>query len=198
MSVVSSLKLTVVDGCSLEEELRNILLPAQVIKDFEGHERVLPRYFYEIPDRQTANETNLTEHFAICEFLSTDVREAERLHSYPQYIPCSIVLLAHTLEAFRERCSSFVHIAANGGYRSPSHKLNRQASTHSWGTAANIYRIGDDSLTEKEKIEKYIKLAAQSIPGAFVREFGRSTGYADDHLHIDLGYTLYEPPVSKR
>jgi hypothetical protein len=31
------------------------------------------------------------------------------------------------------------------------------------------------------------------IPGVWVRPFGQEDGEADDHLHIDIGYTVFEP-----
>ena len=31
------------------------------------------------------------------------------------------------------------------------------------------------------------------IPGVWVRPFGTDDGEADDHLHIDIGYTLFDP-----
>jgi hypothetical protein len=88
---------------------------------------------------------------------------------------------------------TFVHVAANGGYRSPRHALTRHASRHCWGTAANIYRIGDTYLDNRDEIEKYAAIARRVIPGVWIRPFGSEDGEADDHLHIDLGYTLFEP-----
>ena len=81
----------------------------------------------------------------------------------------------------------------NGGYRSPRHALTRHASRHCWGTAANIYRIGDTWLDNREEIEKYAAIALRVIPGVWVRPYGQEVGEADDHLHIDIGYTVFDP-----
>jgi len=103
------------------------------------------------------------------------------------------VLLAAGLELFRLEVGTLVHVAANGGYRSPGHALTRHASRHCWGTAANIYRIGDTVLDSREEIEKYAAIAQRVIPGVWVRPFGPEDGEADDHLHLDLGYTVFDP-----
>ena len=52
-----------------------------------------------------------------------------------------------------------MHIAVNGGYRSPSHKLAVGATPHMWGTAADVYRIGSSILREQDAIEKYNRVA---------------------------------------
>jgi hypothetical protein len=103
------------------------------------------------------------------------------------------VLLAAALELFRLEVGTYVHVAANGGYRSPRHALTRHASRHCWGTAANIYRIGDTFLDTREEIEKYAAIARRVIPGVWVRPFGQEDGQADDHLHLDIGYTVFDP-----
>ena len=69
-----------------------------------------------------------------------------------------------------EAVGTFVHVSANGGYRSPSHALTRNASTHCWGTAVNIYRIGDTFLDDRASIERYAGVAREvadigSAPG---------------------------------
>ena len=92
--------------------------------------------------RRCARE--LTPNFGLWEFIDVDVREAEPLRRFPRYVPCAVTLLARALERFRDHVGTFVHVAANGGYRSPAHALTAHASPHCWGTAANIYRIGDD------------------------------------------------------
>jgi hypothetical protein len=52
-----------------------------------------------------------------------DVREVEAMRTFPRYVPCAVALLATALEVFRAEVGTFVHIAANGGYRSPGHAL---------------------------------------------------------------------------
>lgn len=103
------------------------------------------------------------------------------------------MLIASALEVIRAEFNSYIHIAANGGYRSPSHQLSTHASPHSWATAANIYRIADEYLEDEDRIEKYKRVAERAVEGLWVRPFGHTVGLADDHLHIDLGYSLYVP-----
>jgi hypothetical protein len=187
------LPLRVVDGLRLGEPYRQALKPGALIVDEEGRARRLPRFFYEVGSYTVATETQLAPNFHLHELLEVDVREAAVLRRFPRYLPCAVALLAASLSLFRDRVGAMVYVAANGGYRSPSHGRSRAASTHCWGTAANIYRIGDDYLDSRETIEKYAALAMQALPHAWVRPWGHGPGLADDHLHIDLGYATVVP-----
>lgn len=193
MSNSVALPLPVVDGLELDERHQRALCPDQIIRDRRGRLRRLPRFFYEVDSWQTAQSVDLTEHFALWEFLTVDVREAEPLRTFPRYVPCAVTALAVHLELLREATGTFIHIAANGGYRSPGHGLTDGASAHCWGTAANIYRIGDDYLDTQEKIERYARMAEKRIPGVWTRPYGHEKGFADDHLHLDVGYMLLVP-----
>ena len=103
-------------------------------------------------------------------------------------------ILAFYLEQFRVAAGASVHIAVNGGYRSPSHKLAFNASPHLWGTAADIYRIGTTILKTKDAIEKYNEIAEDVTDEVHVLPYGPVTGKnADDHVHLDLGYITLIP-----
>jgi hypothetical protein len=123
-----------------------------------------------------------------------DCREATLLLSqFPHYVPCAIVVLARFLEDFRREVDAPVFISANGGYRSPAHQIGGANSIHAWGTAANIYRVGDTFLADGRSIEKYRAIAASLSPAVFVRPFGHEPGQTNDHLHIDLGFVSLTP-----
>ena len=179
--------LRLVDARTLDEGFRAILRPGELIRDAEGRARRLPVHYYEVPSWDAALATQLTPHFGVWELLDVDFREAERMRTFPRYVPCAITLLAAYLELFRERLGSVVRIAANGGYRSPGHALSTHASPHSWGAAANIYRIGSEMMDSQERIEKYGRLAEETLRGVRARPF------AFDHVHVDLGYLTVEP-----
>ena len=186
--------LKVVDAFDLDDELRGILKPGEMVRDSQGRRHRLPRYFYEIPSKEVGMTTRLTTHFGINEFILTDLKEAERLNGFPRYVPCAIRVLAFYLEQFRAACGASVHVAVNGGYRSPSHKLAHNATPHMWGTAADIYRIGKDILKTKETIEKYNEIAEELSDEITVLPYGHVTGKnADDHVHLDLGYITLVP-----
>lgn len=186
--------LKVVDAFDLDDELRAILKPGELIRDGQGRRHRLPRYFYEIPSKPIAMKTRLTTHFGINEFILSDLKEAPRLQEFPRYVPCAIRILAFYLERFRAACGASVHVAVNGGYRTPSHKLAHNATPHMWGTAADIYRIGKDILKTKEAIEKYNEIAEELSDEITVLPYGHVTGKnADDHVHIDLGYITLVP-----
>ena len=154
----------------------------------------LPRYFYEIGSWEEAHEIRLAPHFTLAELMLVDCREARLLLSqFPHYVPCAIVLLARLLEDFRREVGAPVFISANGGYRSPAHQIGGAKSIHAWGTAANVYRVGDTFLCDAKSIEKYRAIAGSLGPAVFVRPFGREYGKTDDHLHIDLGYASLTP-----
>jgi hypothetical protein len=178
--------------------VREVLRPGQALQDRAGTARVLPSSFLQVDSWGQALETQLTPHFALWELIGVDVREAPLLRSFPRYVPCALLLLASALELLRLEVGTTVHVAANGGYRSPGHALSRHASRHCWGTAANIYRIGDAYLDNREEIEKYAEIARRAIPGVWVRPFGQEDGEADDHLHIDIGYTVFDPVEGTR
>jgi hypothetical protein len=188
-----SLPLNLVDGRSLAPELRDVLRPGELLHDREGKARRLPRFFYEVDSWQTARETVIAPNFRLSELLLVDVREHEAVRGFPKYVPCAVALLGAHLQLLREKVGTFVYVAVNGGYRSPSHKATRYASMHCWGTAVNIYRIGDDILDDQEKIERYGAVAARLTPALTFRPYGHTIGFADDHLHLDLGYATVVP-----
>jgi len=186
--------LKVVDAFDLDDELRSILKPGEMLRDDEGRRHRLPRYFYEIASHDFAMSTPLTAHFGINEFIVNDLKEAPRLQQYPRYVPCAVRILAFYLEGFRAAAGASVHIAVNGGYRSPSHKMSHTASPHMWGTAADIYRIGSNILRTQETIEKFNDIAEDLSDDVNVLPYGPVTGRnADDHVHIDLGYITLIP-----
>ncbi len=186
--------LRLVDGRRLERRYRDVLLPGGVLCDHRGQARVLPRYFYEIPDHEAAVSIRLSPHFGLNEFTLVDLKEAARLQQFPRYIPCAVRVLAFYLEQFRREAGASVHIPVNGGYRSPSHKLSLTASPHMWATAADIYRIGTTILKGKESIEKYNGIAEDLSDDIHILPYGHVTGAnADDHIHFDLGYITVIP-----
>lgn len=193
MIVPPSVPLTVVDGLELGEEHRRMLRPGELIEDVEGRKRRLPRYFYEVPSWEESLSVQLAPHFGLWELIDVDFREPPLMRLFPRYVPCAITLLAAHLEVLRQRVGTVVRIAANGGYRSPAHALSRKATAHSWGTAANIYRIGDELMDSEDRIEKYTRLARRVLPGAWTRSYGDGRGDAFDHVHVDIGFTVLAP-----
>jgi hypothetical protein len=187
-----SLALPIVDALHLDEHRRDLLRPDELVVDSAGTRR-LPRYFYEVDSWTTALNTRITENFTLHEFIGVDVREAQALRIFPRYVPCAVTMLAAHLELVREKVATFVHIAANGGYRSPAHILSSDSSAHCWGTAANIYRIGDEYLDSQERIERFARILNRLLPSAWTRPYGHGRGEADDHLHVDLGYAVLVP-----
>jgi len=186
--------LKVVDAFDLDDELRTLLRPGEMVKDEKGRRHRLPRYFYEVPSHEVALGMRLTHHFGLNEFILVDLKEASRLQQFPTYIPCAVKLLAFYLEQFRTAVGASVHIAVNGGYRSPAHKMSHGATPHMWGTAADVYRIGSTILKTKETIEKFNEVAEDLSEDIHVLPYGHVTGTsADDHLHIDLGYITLIP-----
>src|SRR5260370_42275471 len=123
-----------------------------------------------------------------------DGGEADLLLSqFPHYVPCAVILLAMLLEDFRREVGAPVFISANGGYRSPAHQIGGAKSIHAWGTAADIYRVGDTFLDDTKSIEKYAAIAVSLSPAVLVRPFGSGAGETDDHLHLDLGFLTLTP-----
>jgi hypothetical protein len=183
-----------IDGLNLAEEYRALLRPGEPEADSRGNIHRLPRFFYKIGSWQAAREIRLAPHFTLAELMLVDCREARLLLTeFPHYVPCAIALLATWLDGFRREVDAPVFISANGGYRSPAHQIGGAKSIHAWGTAANIYRVGDTFLSDERSIEKYGTIAASLGPAVSVRSFGSEPGKTDDHLHIDLGFAALTP-----
>jgi hypothetical protein len=186
--------LKVVDAFDLDDELRSILKPGEMVRDAQGRRHRLPRYFYEVPTHEIGVNTRLTPHFGLNEFILVDLKESPRLAQFPRYVPCAVRLLAFYMEQFRASAGGSIHVAVNGGYRSPAHKLAIGGTPHMWGTAADIYRIGSAILKTREMIEKYNVVAEDLSEDLYVLPYGHVTGRnADDHVHIDLGYLTLVP-----
>jgi len=183
-----------IDGLRLTEEYRRFLRPGESEAGANGTIHRLPRFFYEVGSWEEAREVRLAPHFTLAELMLVDCREARLLLTqFPHYVPCAILLLARFLEDFRREIDTPVFISANGGYRSPAHQIGGARSIHAWGTAANIYRVGDTLLSDAKSIRKYRAVAASLSPAVFVRPFGGEKGQTSDHLHIDLGYATLTP-----
>src|SRR5438309_9059871 len=186
--------LRAIDGMRLPNEYHVLLRPGESEADINGTVHRLPRFFYEIASWQEAHEVRLAPHFTLAELMLVDCREVRLLLvQFPHYVPCATVLLATLLEDFRREVDAPVFISANGGYRSPTHQIGGANSIHAWGTAGNIYRVGDTFLSDARSIEKYGAIATSLGPAVFVRPFGPRQGQTDDHLHIDLGFASLTP-----
>lgn len=179
----------IVDATRLEEEHRRLLRPGDLL---EG--RALPRYFHQVDSWEEAKSTDLAKNFTLAELLTVDCREAPLLlRHFPHYFPCALLVFARYLQEFRNRVNAPVFIAANGGYRSPAHAENSHASPHAWGTAVNIYRIGDTFLDSSKSIERYARIAESIGPEVKTKPYGPRPGETTDHLHFDIGYVTLEP-----
>lgn len=191
---MTALLLPIVDGLDLAGPIRSLLRPGELLRSRSGEDHRLPRFFYAVESTDVALGTQLTQDFALWEFMEVDLHESPLLRAYPRYVPCAVTALANALQVLRSSVGAPVRIAANGGYRSPSHAVSKACSPHSWGTAANVYRIGADYLDSEERIQRYAEIAARALAGCWLRPFGSGAGQADDHLHLDLGYMTAVPP----
>jgi hypothetical protein len=185
--------LKIVDAFDLDPGLRALLRPGELVEGIGGQYHHLPRYFYEIPSHDAAREIRLTPHFGLNEFLLVDLKEAPRIRAFPRYVPCAIRLVAFYLERLRDAVSAPVHLAVNGGYRSPAHKLSVAATPHMWGTAADLYKVGTVELRDRDPIETYNRVIEDLSDDLYVMPYGHEIGKADDHIHVDLGYVTLVP-----
>ena len=186
--------LPVVDGLTLSPRLRALLRPGEPMQDYAGRTHFLPRFFYQVENWDLAKATKLAPNFSLAELMAVDCREADGLlRTFPHYVPCAVSILARYLDQFRQRVGAPVSIAVNGGYRSPSHGFSSAASPHLWGTAANIYRVGDTLLDSQRAIERYAAVAQDLGQEVFAKPYGIQPGETDDHLHVDIGYVHLAP-----
>src|SRR5438270_13402749 len=183
-------ELKAVDGLKLAAEYRAALRPGEAVEAENGALHHLPRFFFEVPSWEEAHSLRVATHFNLSELMTVDSREADLLlRTFPHYVPCAILALARYLEDFRREVEAPVFISANGGYRSPAHRANKAPTLHSWGTAADIYRIGDNYLDDEKSITRYGRIASSLGPDVFVR----ADRHGDDHLQVDLGYLTLVP-----
>jgi len=188
--VNGSRELQAVDGLTLSAEHRAALRPGEGVRDENCNLHHLPRFFFEVPSWKEAHSLRVASHFSLSELITVDTREAELLlRTFPHYVPCAILALARYLEDFRRQVDAPVFVSANGGYRSPAHRINRGPSLHNWGTAADIYRVGDTYLNDEKSITRYAEIAASLGAEVNVRAFREG----DDHLQVDLGYLTLVP-----
>ena len=162
------LPLPIIDGFELGAPHRSLLMPGAIVRDSHARSRRLPRFFFGVESWALALETHLTPHFALWEFMDVDLYEPAPLRQFPRYVPCAVTALAAHLEVLRTQVGLPVHIAANGGYRSPSHGRSQPG-------------------------ERYSSLAADLLPAIRPRPYGPGPGCVDDHLHLDLGYVTAVP-----
>jgi hypothetical protein len=185
--------LPLVDATTLASPHRELLRPGELLPDRNGELHRLPRLFYVVESNAVALNTSLTPHFGLWEFMEVDLYEAAPLRKYPRFVPCAVTVIAAALEVLRAEIGASIRVAANGGYRSPAHAGSQSGSPHCWATAANIYRIGNDYLDNEEKIQRYAAVAAKTLAGCWTRPYGVERGFADDHLHVDVGYVTVVP-----
>ena len=179
-----------VDGLNLSAEHRAALRPGEAVTDEQGKVHHLPRFFFEVPSWEEAHSLRVATHFNLSELMTVDSREADLLlRTFPHHVPCAVLALARYLEDLRREVDAPVFISANGGYRSPAHRANRRTGAHSWGTAADIYRIGDTYLDDEKAIDRHGQIAASLGAEVFVRPYTPG----DDHLHVDLGFLTLVP-----
>jgi hypothetical protein len=193
LTVEKEFGLKVVDAFDLDAEVRSLLRPHEMAEDKHGRQHRLPRYFYEVPSHEAAKDIRLTPSFGLNEFLLVDLKESQRLRNYPRYVPCAVRTLAFYLQRLREVTAAPLHIAVNGGYRSPAHKLSIGATPHMWGTAVDLYRVGSVVLRDQHAIETYNRVAEELTDDWWVMPYGHEIGKADDHIHLDLGYVTVVP-----
>ena len=185
--------LTVVDARELKGELRDVLAPGEEVKDEAGIVRTRPTHFYRVESWEAAREVTLAPYMSLYEFIDVDVREHPLARQYPRYVPGAVSLLAACLSALRQEFGTYLHVSANGGYRTPAHARSRESSCHSWGTAADIYRVGDDFLNDEETIARYADKIRSVMPGVRMKSYGDGPDETIDHLHLDLGYLVVNP-----
>lgn len=185
--------LPIVDGLQLSPAHRDLLRPGELMYTHAGDVHRLPRFFYAVESSAVAVNTLLTPNFGLWEFIEVDLHEAPLLRTYPRYVPCAVTVLAAALEVLRTQVGVPVRIAANGGYRSPAHHAAVSGSPHCWATAANVYRIGPDYIDNEERIRHYAAIVSSVLAGCWTRPYGPESGFADDHLHLDLGYVTVVP-----
>lgn len=164
----------------------------------------LPRYYFAIHSNQEL-EIPLAEHFKLREFMSGT--EISNGLTFPYYIPIATIRLAEAMEALRVKLGKSINCS---GYRSSlyhSYKRKPNAkSSHRFGTAIDIQKIGGIPVNNKKILNSIYKVALdlKFAPGKrsqglsslgfeyaeSAEELKRTTGL--NHAHLDMGYITQE------
>ena len=67
------------------------------------------------------------------------------------------------------------------------------AGGDTWWLEIGPVDLGAPVITIQRRDQLIAAIARRVIPGVWVRPYGQEDGQADDHLHIDLGYTVFDP-----
>src|SRR5437868_15321363 len=86
-------QIKVVDAFDLDDELRSLLKPGEMVRDSQGRRKRLPRYFYEVASHDAAVQLRLTQHCGLNEVMRVDLKEAPRLQEFRRYGPGPVRLL---------------------------------------------------------------------------------------------------------
>ena len=185
--------LRIITPSSMPGEVRAILKPGEIIQDHQGRIRQRPTHYFRVENEAQARKTRIAPYFRVHEFIDVDVYETASLRVWPRYMPCAVAILAAHLSALRATLGEGIYISANGGFRSPQHRKSTPDSIHAWGTAANIYRIGDEYLSKPEQVRKWRQRMRRLLPTASFRPIPCGGDSVVDHLHIDIGYVTHVP-----
>ena len=124
--------------------VRSLLMPGVRVRDSHARLRRLPRFFYVVDSWNVALETRLTPHFAIWEFMDVDLFEPAPLRRFPRYVPCAVTVARRASRGAARASWRRLFTLRRTADIDRRRTANRSpGSPHCWGTAANIYRIGD-------------------------------------------------------
>ena len=191
---MSHFPLPIVDGFELDAPVRSLLMPGVAVRDSHARLRRLPRFFYAVESWNVALETQ-----ADAAFRDVGVHGRRSLRAGAA-APVSALraVRGHVARRASRGAARADRIVRFTSPRTADIDRRRTAnrspgSPHCWGTAANIYRIGDLYLDERDAIEKYAALAIGLLPALRARPYGPGPGCVDDHVHLDLGYVTAVP-----
>jgi hypothetical protein len=119
-----SLPLQLVDGTAAgRESTAPRLRPGELVPDREGRLRRLPRYFYEVPSWDAALETSALPTSRCGSSSTWTCARPAAAHLGRATCPARSRCWPRTWRCCAAEVGTYVHVAANGGYRSPAHAL---------------------------------------------------------------------------
>ena len=192
--VMSHFPLPIVDGLELDAPVRSLLMPGVPVRDSHARLRRLPRFFYAVESWNVALETQ-----ADAAFRDVGVHGRRSVRA-----GAAAPVSRATCRAPSRRSPRISRCCASRSARRftspPTADIDRRrtasrspGSPHCWGTAANIYRIGDRVSRRARRDRKVRGARDRSAAGAARAAVRAGPGCVDDHVHLDLGYVTAVP-----
>ena len=164
---------------------------AKLLQDRCGISRTLPSSFLRVDSWSQALETPLSPNFKLWNWIGVDVRET------PLMGPSALRSVRGRAAGRRARTvpPGSRHLCARGRQR----RLSLAGACAQPARLAPLLGHGRQHLPHRRHLARQPRGSRRRRhrtardSGVWIRPYGPEDGQADDHLHLDIGYTVFEP-----